>query len=138
MIRLKWVNIWSLLKDYKVTLGIAIAFVSLYLAPGRSVRSPFASIPSSDKVLHAILFGGLALLIYSEYYYKYRHRWRRDRLWKPLACILLLSILLEFIQGVVVPQRSGDIYDLTANTIGIVCSTLGIYLFAELRQKRNN
>lgn len=119
--------------DYKLTLALGVFILTICLLPG--MRSPFSWIPGSDKVIHGIAFAGLSLLVYSEYLRKYWALWRSELIWKPLACLLLIGIAIEWAQGALIPQRSGDIYDLTANTIGVLIGTALVYLFLLIKRK---
>lgn len=119
--------------DYKLTLASGVFILTICLLPG--MRSPFWRIPGSDKIIHGLVFAGLALLVYGEYIYKYWHDWQHERIWKPLACLLLMSTAIEFAQAALVPHRSGDIYDLTANTLGILAMTALVVLFLLIKRK---
>lgn len=119
--------------DYKLTLTTGIFVLILCLSP--SMRSPFEHIRGADKVIHSLLFCGLSLLVYGEYIRKYWQSWHKGRLWKPLAILLLLAIVLEVAQGVLIPRRRGDLYDLGANTLGVCLGTSLIYLYLLIKRK---
>lgn len=115
-------------------MGIGVVILCLY--PG--MRSPFAKIQGSDKLIHMMVFCGLSLLVYSEYLYKHRHQWRGERIWKPFTMLLLVSIALEFVQGLFIPHRKGDIYDLTANSLGICLASVVVYLYLITKRKHSH
>lgn len=126
-------NILSHLWSYKLTLTMGLTVLLLCLAP--SVHHPLDSVNGGDKIIHALVFAALAIGVYSEYLYKHRIHWHNGRIWKPLALLLLFGIGLEVMQGSLTPYRNGDLYDLSANTLGVCLSTICIYLFLLIRRK---
>lgn len=98
-----------------ITLG---AILWLTLARDPLPDNDLPTFPGIDKVVHAIMFGWLTLVMCWDWYVS-----RRCRL-VPLQIALcaLLSILLggaiEIAQGAMGFGRSADIWDFTADTIG--------------------
>lgn len=73
-----------------------------------------------DKIVHiAIYCIMLLLVIFSNIKYKYI---------KLIAIVWCISVglLIEFVQGNYIANRSADIYDVVANIVGI---TIGYYLY---------
>ena len=62
----------------------------------------------SDKVVHAVLFGLLAVTT----------RWRFGGRPALLAAVAAYAVLSEVVQGVLLPERSGDALDVVADLVG--------------------
>jgi len=78
---------------------------------------PALSVPGLDKVLHALLFGGLAFLL---------QRWLRGGLRRPPARPLLLAgtvcgiyAVLDELHQLAIPKRTFSFGDLAADAVGI-------------------
>lgn len=93
--------------------------------------------PGADKVVHAIMFGGLLLMIYVDK--------SRAGNWHPLRvffmvvamlAVILFGISIEFIQGSMDIGRSFDIYDILADAAGAVLVAVLWNLFTRLHDGR--
>ena len=85
---------------------VLISLVVLF-APSAGGVAPF---PGSDKVVHVLLFAGLAAST----------RWRFGSAVVGLACVAAYAGLSEVIQAVALPGRSGDPVDVLADLVGAV------------------
>lgn len=85
------------------------------LAPGEYV--PAVPILSFDKVVHVALFFGFALVWLSLYPTR-----RRDVFLGGLA----VAIAIEVLQNALPIHRSGDVYDVIADVVGLVLA-LGVH-----------
>ncbi|MDR1583220.1 MAG: VanZ family protein [Prevotellaceae bacterium] len=93
------------------------------LAPGDELPnvSFFEKIPYFDKIVHFTMYFIFALFLMSGFSRQYGKASPKAYIFSFLIAFLL-GILIEFIQEKV--GRSYDIYDMTANTIGIIVSLL--------------
>ncbi|WP_282043947.1 VanZ family protein [Winogradskyella flava] len=73
-----------------------------------------------DKIYHFVAYFGLAALWVT--YFKPSKK--KQILNMVLLCLLLFGIVLELIQHKLNPNRTYDVYDLTANCLGILLGTL--------------
>jgi VanZ family protein len=98
---------------------IVIAFACL--APGDKLPSAsfFAKIPYFDKMAHFAMYFIFALFLMSGFSRQYEKTSAKAYIFSFILAFLL-GILIEFIQEKV--GRSYDIYDMTANTVGIIVS----------------
>jgi VanZ family protein len=110
----------------------ASAYVSLIFYGGliRIGALPEVGFVASDKLLHALAFGGLALLLARAAH------WFRPRLSQAKKLLFgaagssLLGLLLELCQALTV-YRSADIWDWIADTLGaLLACALAHVLFA--------
>ncbi|MFZ5876504.1 MAG: VanZ family protein [Nitrospirota bacterium] len=88
--------------------------------------------PFTDKLIHALVFGGLSLLVHMA--------WRRSFpgrpwFWSVIAITALYGLSDEFHQSFV-PGRSMDAWDLVADTVGACAVQWGLATrrFASLRE----
>ncbi|HYQ41398.1 MAG TPA: VanZ family protein [Polyangiaceae bacterium] len=72
---------------------------------------------ASDKLLHALAFGGLALLLARALHWLRPHLTLARKLWVGLAGSSLLGLLLELCQAFT-PYRSSDAWDWIADSVG--------------------
>ncbi|MDO5634401.1 MAG: VanZ family protein [Micrococcus sp.] len=93
--------------------AVAAHLVVLYL-PGGPATEPGAEIPGLDKLIHVIAFAVPTFLAVSL-------SGRR----RAAVPFLLHAPLSEWVQHVAVPQRTGDVWDVSADVAGVV---LGLWL----------
>jgi len=82
-----------------------LASLVVLFAPSAGGMSPF---PGSDKVVHLLLFAGLA----------FTTRWRFGPVAFGLAAVAGYAALSEVVQAFALPGRSGDPYDVLADLAG--------------------
>ena len=96
---------------------------------------PEVGFVATDKLLHALVFGGLALLLARAAH------WLRPRgsLTKKLMCgamgSSLLGLMLEVCQTFVA-YRSGDPWDWVADTVGALLATGAAYVLLQWLPRR--
>jgi len=105
-------------------LSIIVALVILYLslADSQSFDAvPFLNIPYFDKIAHFFMYFGFMSVILFE------HRNAvigRTRLSLIALVPFLYGILMEILQLTIAANRSGNIFDVIANSAGIIVSAL--------------
>jgi len=108
----------------KNILSIIVALVILYLSLADSQSFddvPFLNIPYFDKIAHFLMYFGLMSVIVFE------HRNAiigRAQLGLIALIPFLYGILMEILQLTVAANRSGNIFDIIANTTGIIVAAL--------------
>lgn len=101
-----------------ILVTIAIAILSLTSIPKLHLG---LNIKSSDKYLHILAYFVLSCVWYFSL---------REKIKKPIfkyfliSLIMLYGIILEALQGGITNHRTADLYDIVANTIGILLATL--------------
>lgn len=108
--------------------GIVIAAIFyLTLVPRPLPPDMEMDIPGLDKLVHAIMFGGLAGTAILDYAYRGHHRFATVSV-KAMAIICALSALtggaIEIAQDAMKMGRGGDILDFIADITGAVIGTL--------------
>jgi len=114
------------------------AFIVLILSllPGGEVeKAKFINIPHFDKIVHFVMYYTLNFLLIASLIAK-------KKLTKPdvqifltaLACALAYGGVMEFVQGMFAVNRSGDIFDFAANTLGAFAAT---FSFLPITSKLN-
>jgi len=105
-------------------MSIIVALVILYLSLANSQSFddvPFLNIPYFDKIAHFLMYFGLMSVIVFE------HRNEiigRTQLSLTALIPFVYGILMEILQLTIAANRSGNIYDVLANTTGIIVSAL--------------
>lgn len=96
----------------------ALLIFILSALPGSQFED--STYPHADKVLHAILYGVLFLLLLVGMIKQKAFEWIRDKVkLKVFLIVLLYGILLELLQGYVFQGRSIEPLDIAANLVGI-------------------
>lgn len=107
---------------------IILAF--LMLLP--SERFPESKLLSYDKLGHMAVFGFLYLLLAIAFTKQTQSGWFKNNYRNTALTIsIVYSLLLEFIQRSI-PGRSFDLYDLIANSVGVV---IGLIIFSVFNKK---
>jgi VanZ family protein len=99
---------------YSIAIGLTIVIVFLSLVQTSSL---IEVVKVSDKSLHSFAYFGLALSWF--FAVKSSHTKMKQKIIIALF-VLLLSVLLEYLQGTIIDNRVLDYFDIVANIIGIV------------------
>lgn len=101
---------------------IALAILYLSLADSQSFNEvPFLNIPYFDKIVHFLMYFGLMSVI------AFEHRNEitgRTQLSLFALIPFVYGILMEILQFTITADRSGNIYDVLANSAGIIVAAL--------------
>lgn len=125
------------LPPWLLTAVTTAAILWLTLAPRPLGDMKPELFPGADKVVHAIMFGGLLLMIYVDK--------ARSARWRPLHAFFIVAAMLvviffgttiEFIQGSMNIGRSFDTCDILADAAGAILVAVIWYLFTRLRDGR--
>lgn len=122
---LEWLPAWTL------TGVCAVAIAWLTLAPQPLGDTDLPLFPGADKIVHAIMFGGLALCMMLDRQRKCGWKalsWRRGA-----VCALVSSVcglLVEWAQDAMGMGRSKDVWDLVADTAGAFAFAI-VYLLLQ-------
>jgi VanZ family protein len=104
--------------------SIVVALIILYLSLASSdtfKNVPFSDIPNLDKLVHfAMYFGLMSAIIFDN-----RKTIKSNRQLLLIALIpLFYGILMEILQATLTVSRFGSIYDVMANSTGIITSII--------------
>ncbi len=103
---------------YLLSTITSFAIIIISLIPIPEVK-PLHEVPLADKWVHFVMYGGLALCLWFDWYMKNG----TDRL-QPISLLIafvypiVLGGLMELGQAYLTTCRSGDMIDFYANTIG--------------------
>ena len=107
----------------------AITLASLMSLSG--LAAPPIEIPHMDKLVHFVFYSTAMVLGSLFVWEKFRHHITLGRTFLlAFAGLLLYGMLIEVLQEVLRMQRSGEWWDILANTAGLVAGLLFLrYLF---------
>lgn len=103
---------------YSIAIGLTLFICYMSLSQAPKVAE---IVEVSDKSLHSFAYFGLALSWF--FAVKSSHTVIKDKIIIGLL-VLLLSILLEVLQGTITDSRVSDYFDIVANIIGIIIATV--------------
>ncbi|WP_205509490.1 VanZ family protein [Longitalea arenae] len=108
--------------------------IFLLCLPGSAIPSAGVfSTEGIDKVVHAILFGGIVLLWAFNLYFRRNHKSKWLQIIVALTLFSVgLGIGLEFLQRDYIPNRSFDGIDIIADTAGAVIAAV-YHLFVRVK-----
>ena len=113
----------SYLKRYPLSHFVTAVVIILYLAPLQEMPE-MPDIKFMDKWGHFVMYGGLCLVIWWEYFKQHKSiLWLRV----TIGAILLPALLggaLELMQKYLTTYRSGDWMDFAANCVGVLLAAL--------------
>ena len=124
--------------SYKTLAWVIFEFVLIFIllstpSSGASgIVASILSLPFADKVIHMILFGSLALSVFS-HFEQYSNSAFQSIRTKALALIACISygIGMEFYQKYFVPSRGFEVGDMLADAIGAL---LALPFFSMVKQ----
>jgi len=131
MMKQKKENSCHLLTEYPFTFAcIVLIWVLSFITPP---QTPLEGIRFIDKWTHLVMYGGTTGVLWTEHIVRHGRRSVRGVLLACLALVVMsgcIELLQEYCTG---GRRSGDWFDLAANSTGVV---LGIVCGAMLRAFR--
>lgn len=113
--------------NYSPTIVVLLAVLWLTLAPHPVPEPRFQLFEGADKVVHAIMMGGLAITLM--YDYSRQGGWKPRKIATKPIIIMSLSVAVfaaidEWAQGAMGLGRTTDIYDLYADFAGIILAAV--------------
>ena len=94
---------------------------------------PKTDMPSADKLVHTAMYMGIAFVLMLNQTSYLKFRITNQQIWFVLIFAIGYGALMEGIQWVLT-WRSGSIYDIIANTLGVV---IGIGLFSLINRLKH-
>jgi len=115
------------LLNYLPTITLAIIILLLSLMPSDNKEQPFFYFQGLDKLIHGIIYAVLTIFFLNDYLK--RNFFLKNKLILLAISILFYSILMEFLQLLLVTSRSGEYEDVLANLAGIIIGLIIIWIF---------
>ena len=91
---------------------------------------PDIKVSNGDKIFHLLSYLVLTFLWVNTFIYKFKLKKEQAIVYAGISCIAF-GIIIEILQGSVTSYRSSDIYDVVANTCGVLIMVL-IFVFKNL------
>ncbi len=108
---------------WKTILWVIVIFFLSTLQIPNVPSVPLFNIPNFDKFVHFTLYS-ILLTAWSVDYFKCTLKFNKRRFLIIILSSISYGLIMEIIQKVVVQNRSGDIFDALANTIGVLVAFL--------------
>lgn len=127
-------HLYKVLKKYP--LSIVVLVVIVYLSLFKPPQFDFRTVKHFDKIVHFVMYGGLCLVLWFEYFFTHsRLNLRKVFLWIFVAP-LAFSGGMEFAQSYLTNYRGGDFADFVFNSIGVISAALfSVYVTKPLMVK---
>lgn len=120
-------RIKKLLEHNLLTLAVLATIIIAVLSLTAIPKINFGlEIKSSDKILHILAYFTLSTVWFLALQKKMSHLYSRFFL---IFSLVIYGIILEILQGGITNYRTGDFYDVIANTIGVLLAVLLINKF---------
>ena len=94
---------------------------------------PKTDVPSADKIVHSIMYLGITLVIMLDQTSYFKRRITQRQLLFALIFTFGYGTTIEGIQSLL-PWRSGSIYDIIANSLGVA---VGVGIFALINKLKH-
>ena len=89
--------------------------------------------PHFDKFAHFMMYFGLSITLWFEYYRSHSKIVRKRLFWGAIIGPILFSGALEIAQATMTTYRSGDIFDFVFNVLGVVAAAFaGVFIIKPL------
>jgi len=112
-------------KKYHKTWGIIFIVTLLSLINTSKIKPDnLPLIPHSDKIVHFVMYFTLAFVFMFEYYI--HHHKTITKVSKILVLPLIYGGIMEILQMSITSYRSGDWWDMLANTSGIISAYFAV------------
>ena len=114
------------MKDYFRTypfstlIAVIIVFLSLFNPP----QTQLDSVSNIDKIAHFVMYGGLELVIWIEFFRKHKDKPQITAILVMILLPILLGASLELAQSVLTNYRSCEWADVIADSAGAVAGAL--------------
>ena len=124
--------------SFKTLVWVVFEFVLIFIllsmpsgGNGKGLIATILSLPFADKIIHSILFGSLALSLFTHFEQYTNSTFQTVRI-KALALIVCIvyGIGMEFYQKYFVPSRGFEVGDMLADAIGAL---LALPLFTMIK-----
>lgn len=115
----------------------AILWLTLAPQPLGEITPPL--FPGADKLVHAIMFGGLELMICLDY--SRFKGWKRPGISFLIFTsigVILFGALIEFLQDTMNLGRSADYFDLIADGAGTIIAAFVCFLYTRFHDGRQH
>ena len=134
MISVMFKHLYKVLKKYP--LSIVVLVVIVYLSLFKPPQSDLCIVKHFDKIVHFVMYGGLCLVLWFEYFFTHsRLNLRKVFLWIFVAP-LAFSGGMESAQSYLTNYRGGDFADFVFNSIGVIFAALfSVYVTKPLMVK---
>lgn len=116
------------LRRYPLSLCCVVLTWVLCLMPSphMDVKPPIGF----DKLVHTTMYLGTCSIIWWEWLRSHPGCARRRALWPTVVLPVLMSGIIELAQEYATATRSGDWWDMAANTLGVLLAVpVGLYLW---------
>lgn len=103
-----------------ITLTILIAILSLVSLSNTGINS-MIKVKNSDKIAHLIAYFNLSLAWF--FAFKFDTKSKKEKIFL-IASLISYGIIIEVLQDRMTTYRSGDFFDVIANSTGIILAAL--------------
>lgn len=120
----KYIRVYRHIPPFSATLFVLIAILYLTLVPHPLPEEDMPSFPGADKVVHAVMFGGLALVALFDLRLSMR---RRLGLGVCIVVTVLSTVLggcIELLQQAMSMGRGADWLDFLADAVGALAALI--------------
>lgn len=117
---------------WRVTGWFLIMCYLLFIPASQIPSTPFFDIPHFDKIVHFCMFFSMCILMFRPV----KSLTPNFYFWSPMIT-LVLAVTLEFLQQKISSSRHTDLYDLLANTAGLITATV-VYRYFIFGKKLEN
>ncbi|MGI0105540.1 VanZ family protein [Salinimicrobium sp. WS361] len=100
----------------------------LYLSLINLADTPVKDLGMSDKTMHGGAYFGLGLLWMLFGLFTFEEKGLFKRIMFISLASVAFGIFIEFLQGVITSYRQPDLFDILANTIGVVVAAIVVWI----------
>lgn len=80
---------------------------------------PNIGVSFGDKIFHFLAYGVLAFLWFNTFFFKFKLK-RKRAIFLAVILSLIFGIIIELLQDTMTNERALDVYDIVANTLGVL------------------
>lgn len=111
--------------------ALVYTFAVLYLSLINLAETPVPELGVSDKIMHFGAYFGLGLLWMFFAIFNYKNERLFTRVLIVCGAAVVFGIFIEVLQDRLTSYRTLDIYDIVANSIGVVTAGIAVWLLKD-------
>jgi len=123
------------LKKKALAISIIYTLAISYASLVKLNNVPDIGVSFGDKIFHFIAYSLLAFLWYSSFLYNFRYKEKKAIIYSAVISIIF-GIIIEVLQDVLTVYRSMDIYDVFANSSGVLLTVVVLVLKKNIHVKK--
>lgn len=125
-----------MLKKFALIIAISYSLVLAFVSLIKLNNLPDIGVSFGDKIFHFLAYCVLAFLWFNPFVNTYNFK-KKKAIYFSILISVVFGIIIEVLQETITVSRALDIYDVLANTVGVLTASLILWVKHILRVKNS-